>query len=156
MVQKWTRILVKSHIFFALMMTVIALNVVMLSFSVDPPWIDHVVGKFVVGQAYAVKNEFACIVLVSLVEATNYACTVVYILELILKLFGLGPREYFASFFNRMDFAVRKNSYCFCYSKSAYLCHTHKILSLTLYPVCAAKSGGPVGAASTIGLISAK
>ncbi len=42
-----------------------------------------------------------------LADTLNYIFTGVYIAEFLLKLYGLGPRKYFSSYFNIGDFAVR-------------------------------------------------
>ena len=103
----------------------------------------------------------ACAVPVCLVEAINLACTAVYILEFVLKLFALGPRKYFASFFNKLDFLVQK------ISSDSLLFRIHLVLPcplishslspslfLALCLVRAAESGGPTSVTSTLSLIS--
>ena len=46
-----------------------------------------------------------------LLVVINYIFTGIYIIECFLKLYGLGPRRYFTSQFNRIDFLVRLSKY---------------------------------------------
>ena len=68
--RKWARRVIKSHLFFSLVMAVIAINLVMLSFSVHPPWIDQIISKFVMDLAYTVPAyvPLTCILCLSVLQ----------------------------------------------------------------------------------------
>ncbi|XP_019855146.1 PREDICTED: voltage-dependent L-type calcium channel subunit alpha-1D-like isoform X2 [Amphimedon queenslandica] len=76
------RHVVKSHVFFWSMIAIISINFMFLSadfYPIDKEWISSLI-------------------------IINYIFTGIYIIECFLKLYSLGPRRYFTSQFNRIDF----------------------------------------------------
>lgn len=64
---------------------------------------------------HLVVSEFE-LLLFAFAEISEYVFLSIFIAEMLLKMYGLGPRVYFKSAFNRFDCAVRfQNLYFYRY-----------------------------------------
>ena len=104
------RNVVKSHVFFWFMKITILLNLIILlcNHYPAPSWLDRTIGEILLNIIFshvqmsqpALLNPFLS------PETTNYIFTSVYIVEICLKLFGLGFNKYLTSHFNKLNFFV--------------------------------------------------
>ena len=98
------RHVVKSHVFFWSMIVIISINFIILCADFYPPTNDRWISSLSMAMEYILKIKYEFFVFLVII---NYIFTGFYIIECFLKFYGLGPRRYFTSQFNRIDFMVR-------------------------------------------------